>query len=126
MLIKNKGFTLIELLIVIAIIGILVSVALPSYQSHVRKANRVDAQMAMSEMSLIAERQYARQGSYPTDSDITSVERPDSYEIVLAQVSGVIGFTITATPQGSQANDDCGTMTLNQVGAQTAATSGCW
>lgn len=40
---RSKGFTLIELLIVIAIIGILVGIVVPTYQSSIRKANEAAA-----------------------------------------------------------------------------------
>ena len=40
---RSIGFTLIELLIVIAIIGALVALVVPAYQSSVRKANEASA-----------------------------------------------------------------------------------
>lgn len=62
---SSRGFTLLELLVVLAIVGILASVAYPSYQDSVRQANRSDAIaelqsiLAAQERYFLANREYA-------------------------------------------------------------------
>ncbi len=48
----QSGFTLIEILIVIAIVGILVAVAIPSYQSYTRRAHFTEIVQAASPFKL--------------------------------------------------------------------------
>lgn len=51
----QKGFTLIELMIVIAIIGILASVALPAYQTYTNKAKFSEVVLASSNVKTAIE-----------------------------------------------------------------------
>lgn len=62
---NNSGFTLIEVMIVVAIVAILASIAVPSYQNHVIKSKIKEAQANLIALSLSAESVYPRTLSYP-------------------------------------------------------------
>ena len=45
---NNKGFTLMEIMIVVAIIGTLAAIAIPSFSKHIRESKRTDAVVALN------------------------------------------------------------------------------
>ena len=55
---KNHGFTLIELLIAIAIVGILITIAIPSYQNYTRKAHYSEIVLATAPFKIGIEECY--------------------------------------------------------------------
>ena len=52
---SQQGFTLIELMISVAIVGILASIALPSYQNYTRKAKFSEVVMATASVKAAVE-----------------------------------------------------------------------
>jgi len=62
---KDKGFTLIEMIIVFTLIGILVGLALPQYQSAVKKARESVLKETLFQLRKLIDQYYSDKGKYP-------------------------------------------------------------
>lgn len=130
---RPSGFTLIEMMITVAIIGILASIAYPSYTEYVLKSRRASAQADLTELSQWLERQFTANMSYLVNSaapDLPFSQSPRDgtahYNISFKGAVTAQHYELQAEPTGAQKKDSCGILTLSRSGAKTAAKTGCW
>lgn len=126
-----NGFTLVELLITVAIIGILVSVAFPSYTDFVARSNRTEAQRELLRIANLQEQLYVDTRAYASDMKKLGlnadpfITENGYYSIDAALANG--GFVLTATALEPQKSNDssCQTLSVSETGKKLPA-SACW
>jgi type IV pilus assembly protein PilA len=72
LLARNEGFTLVELMVVVAIIGVLATLAVPQYQRFTAKARQSEAKIALGAMRTAIE-------SYRPENGMTQCLRQTGY-----------------------------------------------
>lgn len=134
---SQQGFTLIEILIVVAIVGILVAIAYPSYDEHVKRGNRTEGQTFLSDVAARQERYFSQNNEYITaDADIAKLglsspaqSATNRYTLAVAKVADDGGYTLTVDNQFNDAK--CLTLTLDALGVKGSTGSrtdnnDCW
>lgn len=131
---RSAGFTLIELMIVIAIIGILASIAYPSYTTYVERGRRSDGQSALLDLSHRMDQYFSENKSYEgatlAQLGVKAISPEGYYTLSIGNLSNNT-FTANATPIDAQSSDNCGTLTMNQLGQRGFTGAGgsladCW
>lgn len=138
---SQHGFTLIEILIVVAILGVLASIALPAYQNSVLRSGRAEAKSELLQVASDLERYFSNFNTYIDDAlplntpAVADRDRTTVNALYVISVAACGGgaisncFIATATPQGAQAGDACTTLTITNTGvrgATGATVDECW
>ena len=134
---KTSGFTLIELMIVVVIIGILLAIALPSYQGYTLRSHRADAHASLVDIAARQERFVAQNNTYTTEISAntglgigSTTSREGYYNMTVSACGGgtiATCYVVTATATGSQVNDTtCVAITYDSTGERSGTTANCW
>ncbi|PMR80120.1 type IV pilin protein [Halomonas urumqiensis] len=125
---RAAGFTLIELMIAVAVVGILASIAYPSYTRYVQQARVSEGVAVLMDVAGQLERCYTVNNTYAEASCIAEADLPDSesgvYTLTYNDPAPGATFTLEATHDGSQVTSGCETLTIDQTGA--TAPADCW
>ncbi len=142
---RCSGFTLIEVMIVVAVVAILSAVAFPAYTQYVLRSYRAEGRNMLLEAAQFMEKNYTLTQSYavaPSGAVLTSASLTAAgldtvprgggtvrYTIAFSAGPTANSYTLTATPKGSQSDDPCSDLSLNNLQVKTSkglTAAECW
>lgn len=95
--IRNAGFTLIEMLVVLGIIAIIVSFALPKFLKSIGKAKVTDAIQALASASAQAESICATKNTAPSSVDNLFGEKPANFTASMTGTCSTLQIKLAGT-----------------------------
>lgn len=120
-----KGFTLIELMIVVAVIGILVAIAYPSYRDSVLKGRRAQARAAILGLLQQQERYMTQNNQYRNFTNAAGTTNPNVNSIFTVFVgdsaNGTPYWLSASTCDATQLINECVKVTATPTAADPAA-----
>lgn len=143
---KASGFTLLELMIVIGVVAILASIALPSYTDYILRAKFAEAHSQLADLRVKLEQFYQDNRNYGSTAAICGIAMPTTavryftytcnwnpggtnqgYTVTAAgnAADGLTGISFTVDQANGRATTVTGGSAMANKG-YTAATTGCW
>jgi type IV pilus assembly protein PilE len=146
---KRAGFSLVELAVVLIILALLATQAMPAYQQHVIRTRRNEAHSALLKLMMQQERFHTQNNTYIAFSSNAaepearhfqwwSGARPkaSAYELegkacdddLIAQCIQIVATPGTTLVDDRFRDDDCRILKLTSAGMRTATgpATGCW
>ena len=94
---RQKGFTLIELMIVVAIIGILTTIALPAYQDYAKRAHVSEGLVLAEGVKAVVIEHYSSKNTWPSNNVSAGLANGTSIKGNAVNSVNVAGSKITIT-----------------------------
>jgi type IV pilus assembly protein PilE len=122
------GYTLIELMVTVAIVGILMAIAVASYDFATVKTRRSAAQGCLTEGAQYMERYYTLHFSYVgAVLPDCSADVSDFYAVGFSGTPDADSYAIQAVPNARQKDSTCGTLSVDSAGTKGANNvDSCW
>lgn len=116
----SSGVTLLELMIVVVIISILASLAVPGYRQYTMRSNRAEGAMTLMQMAANQEKFYLQNNTYANnnaDLGFPGGESEKGFYALAVNVGNATNFQVQATAQNQQADDtDCAILAIDETG----------
>ena len=124
-------------LLVIVIVAVLASIAVPSYRQYIVRTHRAEAKTALMQLAAAQEKFYLQSNTYAANSALSTAPpaglgipgtTKNGWYTITINTATAATFSATATAVGTQTQDsDCATFTIDALGVKGGGpATTCW